>query len=64
MEPSECLFIGDGGSKELYAARAAEMHAVQCTWSHDRAYEPHIPCPVLDEFDHADTQIEVLKYLV
>lgn len=63
VEPDECLFVGDGGSGELYAARDAGMHAVQCTWFHERAYEPHIPCPILDEFDHADTQLEVLKYL-
>ena len=63
VEPDECLFVGDGGSGELYAARDCGMHAVQCTWFHARAYEPHIPCPILDEFDHADTQLEVLKYL-
>ena len=63
VEPSECLFVGDGGSKELYAARVCGMHALQCTWFHERAYEPHIPCPLLDEFDHADTQMEVLEYL-
>ena len=63
VEPDECLFVGDGGSRELYAARDAGMHALQCTWFHDRAYEPHIPCPILDEFDHADTQMEVIKYL-
>ena len=63
VEPDECLFVGDGGSRELYAARDCGMHALQCTWFHDRAYEPHIPCPILDEFDHADTQMEVLKYL-
>ncbi len=63
VRPEECLFVGDGGSRELFAARDAGMHPVQCTWFHDRAYEPHIPCPILDEFDHADTQSEVLKYL-
>ena len=63
VEPDECLFVGDGGSGELYAARDCGMHAVQCTWFHERAYEPHIPCPILDGFDHADTQLEVLKYL-
>ena len=63
VEPSECLFVGDGGSKELYAARDCGMHVLQCTWFHERAYEPHIPCPILEEFDHADTQMEVLEYL-
>ncbi len=60
--PEECVFVGDGGSKELYGARDAGMHPVQCTWFHERAFEPHIPCPILDEFDHADHQMDILKY--
>ena len=59
----ECLYVGDGGSNELFAARDAGMHPVQCTWFHDRGYEPHIPCPILDEFDRADHQLEVLDYI-
>ncbi|WP_035797647.1 HAD family hydrolase [Butyrivibrio sp. MB2005] len=62
VEADECLYVGDGGSKELFAARDAGMHPVQCTWFHDRAFEPHIPCPILDEFDHANHQLEVLDY--
>ena len=62
VRPEECLYVGDGGSRELYAAREAGMHPVQCTWFHERAYEPHIPCPVLDEFDHADHQSQILDY--
>ncbi len=63
VEAEECLYVGDGGSKELYGARDAGMHAVQCTWFHHLAYDPHVPCPILDEFEHADTQLEVLKFL-
>ena len=63
VSPDECLFVGDGGSRELYAAREAGMHPLQCTWFHERAYEPHIPCPLLDEFAHADTQKEVTEYI-
>lgn len=63
VKPEECLYVGDGGSKELYAAREAGMHPIQCTWFHERAFEPHIPCPILDEFDHADQQMEVLRHL-
>jgi putative hydrolase of the HAD superfamily len=62
VEADECLYVGDGGSKELFAARDAGRHPVQCTWFHDRAFEPHIPCPILDEFDHANHQLEVLDY--
>lgn len=63
LKPEECLYVGDGGSNELYAARDAGMHPVQCTWFHDMAYEPHIPCPILDEFDRAGKTLDILKYL-
>lgn len=63
LKPEECLYVGDGGSNELYAARDAGMHPVQCTWFHDMAYEPHIPCPILDEFERADNTLDILKYL-
>ena len=63
VEPSECLYVGDGGSRELYGARDAGMHPIQSTWFHDKAFVPHIPCAILDEFDHADRQLDVLKYL-
>ena len=63
LKPEECLYVGDGGSRELYAARDAGMHPVQCTWFREKAYEPHIPCAVLDEFDRADKQLDILKYL-
>lgn len=62
VDPEECLYVGDGGSGELYAAREAGMHPVQCTWFHELAYEPHIPCPILEEFEHADHQADILKY--
>ncbi|MCR5064055.1 MAG: HAD-IA family hydrolase [Treponema sp.] len=58
----ECVYVGDGGSHELTGARELGMHAVQCTWFHERAYEPHIPCPLLDDFPHADTQADVIKF--
>ncbi len=63
VEADECLYVGDGGSKELFAARDAGMHPLQCTWFHERAFEPHIPCPILDEFEHANHQLEVLDFV-
>ena len=63
VKPEECIFVGDGGSKELYAAREAGMHPVQCTWFHERAFEPHIPCPILDEFEHANTVQDILNLI-
>ena len=63
VQAEECLYVGDGGSNELFAAREAGMHPVQCTWFHEKAFEPHIPCPILDEFEHADQQMEILEFL-
>ena len=63
VTPEECLYVGDGGSRELYGARDAGMKAIQCTWFADRAYEPHIPCPPLDEFEHVAHQMDVLNFL-
>ena len=63
ISAEECLYVGDGGSRELYAAREAGMHPVQCTWFHDLAFEPHVPCPILDEFEHAAHQSDILTFI-
>lgn len=63
VKADECLYVGDGGSRELYGARNAGMKPLQCTWFHERAFEPHIPCPILDDFEHAASQEEVLSFL-
>ena len=63
VKPEECLYVGDGGSRELFAAREIGMKALQCTWFHDLAFEPHIPCPLLEDFPHVNHQLEVLNYL-
>ena len=59
----ECIFVGDGGSKELYAARELGMKAVQATWFHELAFEPHIPCPLLDVFPQGLRQLYILIFL-
>ena len=61
--PEECLYVGDGGSRELYTARDLGMHAVQAAWFRTLAFEPHIPCPMLPEFPQAMRQEDVLGYL-
>ncbi|MDC7294252.1 HAD-IA family hydrolase [Butyrivibrio sp. DSM 10294] len=58
---SECLFVGDGGSKELFAARDLGMKCLQAQYFADLAFEPHIPCYKLDDFEHAYTQEDILK---
>ena len=63
VSADECLYVGDGGSKELFAARDVGMKTVQALYFADLAYEPHIPCEKLDGFDHAATQNDILKYV-
>lgn len=63
VAPEECLYVGDGGSRELYAAKEAGMQALQATWFYELAFEPHIPCHPLSEFRHADDQFDIIKYL-
>ena len=60
VTPQECLYVGDGGSQELYAARAVGMKAAQAMWFREGMFEPHVPCPVLAEFDHLAVQADVL----
>lgn len=59
----ECLYVGDGGSKELFAARALGMKCLQARYFADLAFEPHIPCCKLDDFEHAYTPADILKAL-
>jgi putative hydrolase of the HAD superfamily len=57
VSPGECLYIGDGGSRELYAARELGMEALQAVW-YIQAVEQH-PSPVLAGFDRLERPMEV-----
>lgn len=59
----ECLYVGDGGSHELQGARSLGMQAIQCTWFRDRAYEPHIPSPIFEDFPHAATRLDIIHFI-
>ncbi len=63
VKPEECLYVGDGGSKELFAARDIGMKALQASWFRELAFEPHIPCPVYPEFPQVMRQLDVLDHL-
>ena len=63
VTPEECLYVGDGGSHELEGARSFGMQAIQCTWFRDRAYEPHIPSPIYEDFPHAVTRQDIIKFI-
>lgn len=59
----ECLYVGDGGSRELYAAKDAGMQTIQATWFYELAFEPHIPCHPLPEFRQAGEPLEIIDYI-
>lgn len=61
VRAEECLYVGDGGSRELYGAREMGMQAVQAAWFRARAFEPHIPCYALEGFTQAEHQLDILK---
>ena len=63
VSADKCLYVGDGGSKELFAARDIGMKPLQCLYYHHLAYEPHIPCGKLDGFDHIYDRSELFSYL-
>ena len=60
----ECLYVGDGGSKELFAARDLGMRCLQALYFADLAFEPHIPCYKLDDFEHAYKQNDILEKIL
>lgn len=54
--PEECLFVGDGGSKELFGAQSAGMHPLRALWFPEKYHAeiaempfpaPHAPQDVL-----------------
>jgi len=63
VKPEECLYVGDGGSRELFVARDLGMKAVQAAWFHELAFEPHIPCPLLEEFPQVMKQLDILNWI-
>lgn len=60
VRAEDCLYVGDGGSGELFAARDMGMKAVQAAWFRERAFEPHIPCRELEGFRQVIYQADIL----
>ena len=61
VKPEECLYIGDGGSRELETATALGMKAVQAVWYLQKGSTQ--PSKRLVNFLQAETPLEVLNYL-
>ena len=43
--PEECLFVGDGGSKELFGAQNVGMHPLRALWFMEKYHTPIEPMP-------------------
>lgn len=62
VQPEECLYIGDGGSRELETAEEIGMKAVQAVWYLRKGTTQ--PVGRKDEFEQAESPLEVLKFIV
>ncbi len=61
VSPRECLYIGDGGSRELETARSLGMQPMQAAW-YIHGVEGH-PSPLKPDFPQLDTPLAVLEQL-
>lgn len=61
VEPQECLYVGDGGSSELEAARGCGMEAVQATWYLTRREDR--PAKRKEEFAQAMEPMDLLDII-
>ncbi len=59
LSPDECLFVGDGGSRELFGARNAGMHPLRALWFPEK-YHTEIAAML---FPAAHTPQDVLAHL-
>ena len=62
VQPEECLYIGDGGSRELETAEEIGMKAVQAVWYLRKGTTQ--PVGRKDEFEQAESPLEVLNFIV
>lgn len=62
LKPDECLYIGDGGSNELEAARFLGMKTVQAVWYLKEGTCQ--PAKIKADFEHANSPLEVLDFVL
>ena len=59
LSPDACLFVGDGGSRELYGAKEAGMHPLRALWFPEKYHTEIAAMP----FPAAHTPQDVLAHL-
>ena len=61
VKPEECIYVGDGGSHELEAARSLGMYPLQALWYWNKKSEHVIK--LKEEFEQLDNPMVILNYL-
>lgn len=61
VSADECLYVGDGGSKELEAAQAIGMKAVQAVWYLKEGTKQ--PSKRKADFEHIETPLGILDFI-
>ena len=61
VAPGECIYVGDGGSRELETARDLGMKPVQAAWYLKK--DSLQPAGRMPEFIQAENPLEVLRYV-
>ena len=61
LSPEECLYVGDGGSHELEAAKAFGMHPLQAAWYLKEGVNQ--PAKRKPGFIQADSPMDAIDYL-
>ena len=61
VEAHECIYIGDGGSRELEAAKELGMKPLQAVWYLKEGTLQ--PCKRMPEFVGVKTPLEILKHI-
>lgn len=61
VKPEECLYIGDGGSHELDAAKDLSMHPLQAVWYRTEQSEHVIK--IKEDFIQINNPMNIINYL-
>ena len=61
VKADECLYVGDGGSNELEAAKKLGMKAVQAVWYLKE--DANQPAQRKTDFEHIETPLDIMDII-
>jgi putative hydrolase of the HAD superfamily len=61
VKPEECIYVGDGGSQELEAAKSLGMYPLQALWYRNKKSEHVIK--LKEGFEQLENPMNILNYL-